>query len=113
MLDRLLGNLALTGLVQVMELAPVVRLAADYGDLARRIAHQWLVTTEVIACASRDSVYGLSNASSVTVCLLGQGALGDHVAWRVLRNATSEHASYLLGGSEPFLKAHSSYVRRP
>ena len=36
-LDRLLGHLALTGLVQVVELAPGVRPAADLSDLACRI----------------------------------------------------------------------------
>ena len=44
----LIGHLALTGLEQVVELAPGVRPAADLGDLACRIAHEWLVAAEVI-----------------------------------------------------------------
>ena len=38
----LLGHLALTGLVQVVELAPGVRPAADLSDLACRIGYLWV-----------------------------------------------------------------------
>jgi hypothetical protein len=47
-LYRLLGHLALTGLVQAVELAPGVRPAADHGDLACRSVHELLVSTEVM-----------------------------------------------------------------
>jgi hypothetical protein len=46
--ERLLGNLALVGQLQVMELAPGMRPAAHLGDLLLCIAHELLVATEVI-----------------------------------------------------------------
>ena len=53
-----LGNLALTGLVHVLELASGVRPAADLGDLACRIVHQLLVANEVIAHVFLDRLRG-------------------------------------------------------